>query len=136
MNWLVLLSHAFNPLLVSINTAQMDEANTGGKSEPVLQAISILITSFVIYLLWLGVHFSVIELSGSEFDFDEFIGEGQGFAYFLPFMLGAVVLVLNCFVIPVLREEVSLMVARYLRGTLQFLGGYFMLINYLAWIAR
>jgi hypothetical protein len=135
MNWLVLLSHAFNPLLVSIDISESDETQSNGKSTPISHSIAILITSFIIYLLWLGAHFAAIELFGSGFDFDEFIGDGQGYAYFLPFVLGAVILVLNFFVIPYLKTERQGLLARYLRGMCQFLGGYFMLINYLAWIA-
>jgi hypothetical protein len=136
MNWLVLLSHAFNPLLVSIDISDTDESKPNEVSEPFLKAIALLITSFIAYLLWVGAHFIVIELFGSGFDFDEFIGEGQGYAYFLPFILGGVILVLNYFVIPALQGDRPLLLVKYLRGVIQFFGVYFMLINYLAWIAR
>jgi hypothetical protein len=135
MTWLILLSHAFNPLLIAIALKQQDKEKTED-SDGLAAVFTGLITSFLLYLFWLGVHFLVIKIIGSNFDFDGFIGVGKGIAYFLPFLLGVVILLMDALIQPRLRVENIQLLLSSLRSIILFFGIYFMLINYLAWIAK
>ncbi len=99
-------------------------------------AVSLVLTSFFIYLFWLGVHLLFMKIFGSPFDFDNFIGADKGIAYFLPFLMGLGMMINEFFLGSLFRSEKGLTMIRGLNGLFLFYGCYFMLVNYLAWIAR
>lgn len=135
MSWLLVV-HAFNPLLlfVGMNDGRSREADE--KAPSLEAAFASVLTSLFAYLFWLGGHFLVLKIAGADFDYAAFIGEGASAAYFLPFVIGGVMLVLGHAVKPRLRGDKSLAFADTFNGLLLFAGGYFMLINYLAWLAK
>jgi hypothetical protein len=136
MTWLILLSHAFNPLLLSIVLKQQYEEETATDSDSRANTFACVMTSFIFYLFWLAAHYLIMKIAGYKFDFDEFIGVDKGMAYFLPFMLGLVILMIDILVRPRLKLEKPLILVSNLRGITLFFGSYFMLINYLAWLAH
>lgn len=136
MSMLVLLAHAFNPLLLMVGIRQRsfpDDVRNGHLMEEVF---TVVLSSFLLYLLWLSGHFAVHEMAGTRFDYEHFIGEGESIAYFLPFILGFVMLVIEFLVRPRLRTQKGLAFANAIKGLLLFSGCYFMFVNYLAWIVQ
>ena len=134
MSWLILFAHAFNPLLLRIG---MVPAQTGKQAETKSEErFSIVLSSFFMYLLWLGAHFLVLSVAGAGFNYADFIGSTKGFAYFLPFILGFFMLIIEFVIRPRLRTETGQDLAGGLGGILFLSGCYFMFVNYLAWIAE
>jgi hypothetical protein len=136
MTWLILLSHAFNPFLIPIILTQQDQEKTVDDSGSFIRLYSAVLTSLLAYLFWLGTHFLIMKIMGSNFDFDEFIGVGKGIAYFLPFVLGGVILIIDTLARHRLRRENTQVLVSSLSSIIVFFGTYFMLVNYLAWIAN
>jgi hypothetical protein len=136
MTWLILLSHAFNPLLLSFVLKQQYGEETATDSGSLANIFPSVITSFIFYLFWLGAHYLIMKIAGYNFDFGEFIGVGKGMAYFLPFILGLAILMIDILALLWLKLEKSLVLVSNLRGITLFFGSYFMLINYLSWLAN
>jgi hypothetical protein len=136
MTWLIFLSHAFNPLLLSIVLKQQYEEETATDADNHTNIFASVITSLILYLFWLGAHYLIMKIAGYRFDFDTFIGMGKGITYFLPFVLGLVLLIIDYFVRPRLRLEYNQIVVNNLYTIILFFGMYFMLINYMAWLTE
>lgn len=134
MSWLIMLAHAFNPFLLAIILQQQNEEKTAD-SNRLAGIFAAVVTSFLCYLFWLGVHWLIMKMAGSSFNFDEFIGVGKGIAYFLPFVLGVVILMIETLILPQLKLEPIQTLVSSLRSIILLFATYFMLINYMAWIA-
>ncbi|MFA7620194.1 MAG: hypothetical protein WC012_14245 [Thiohalomonadaceae bacterium] len=136
MSWLILVAHAFNPLLLHIGMTRMRSRREASRRAVVAQDVFLTVfSSFLVYLVWLGVHWLWLSMVGAGLSFDRFVGADRGPAYFLPFMLGFLMLVLEFGVRPRLRAEQSLAFVGSLGTVLLVSGCYFMFVNYLAWIA-
>ncbi|MEJ2407341.1 MAG: hypothetical protein P8171_24310 [Candidatus Thiodiazotropha sp.] len=135
MSWLILFAHAFNPFLLLVSMNQQQEEENTQNIHRFENLFSMVLSSFLIYLVWLGAHFLVMTLAGSAFDYDDFIGVGKGVAYFLPFLLGLAMVVMECGIRPGLRSEKGQVFLHWFRGVFVFFGCYFMFVNYLAWLA-
>jgi hypothetical protein len=136
MSWLILFSHAFNPVLLLVGITSRRNGEDTERSPALENTFVTLLSSFFMYLVWLGAHYVVLKIAGSGFDYENFIGVGKGVAYFLPFMLGFVMLVIELIIRPGLKTETSMALVSSFTSLLIFFSSYFMFVNYLSWIAN
>jgi hypothetical protein len=135
MSWLILFIHAFNPLLLTIFSSQLKNRESAQDLQATEYVSDTILSSFIAYLFWLGAHFLVFKIIGNDFSFDDFIGVDKGGIYFLPFMIGLALMIFDFIIYPKLKTEKALVLSVTLRNTLVFFGSYFMLVNYLSWLA-
>ncbi len=133
MYWLILISHAFNPFLVLllINLENSHDKKYAIKSP--LDVISHILSAFMVYMLWLGLHYA---FTASSFSFDEFIGVGQGWHYFVPFFIGVFMMFHATVIRPTLKSENVKKAHFSFIVLISFVGIYFMAINYFIWLSR
>jgi hypothetical protein len=136
MSWLILFSHSFNPVLLLVGITSRRNGEETERAPTLENTFVTVLSSFFMYLVWLGAHYIVLKIAGSGFDYEDFIGVGKGVAYFLPFMLGFVMLVIELIIRPGLKTETSMALVSSLTSLLIFFSSYFMFVNYLSWIAN
>jgi len=131
----MLISHAFNPLLILM---LINLENTHDKKYAIktpLNIVSHVSSAFMVYMLWLGLHAIVLWVVSGDFDFDRFIGVNQGLHYFVPFFIGVFVMLHTSVIKPALKSENVKQVHFSFIVLISLIGIYFMLINYLVWLA-
>ena len=136
MSWLLFLSHGFNPfiLMLHIKNSKNDESDREkGAVENIFETV---LATVMMYAVWLGGHYLVLKFKGTESAIYSFMGADKGLAYFLPFILGAVLLVNEYIIRPKIQAAKSLAVVSLLSNLFVLFGCYFMLVNYLAWLAE
>jgi hypothetical protein len=130
---LILLSHAFNPLIIAFYISLRNKTDTGTRRN--LQpddVIVIILSSWLIYFIWLAVHFLGAWMTGRSFSFPVFIGTYQGTHYFFPFMGGLTIIFAESVLRPILRAPMAIEIYRAVYVLIVFLSSYMMLVNYLA----
>lgn len=135
MLWLIFIAHAFNPLILAIGIGLLRQEFQQNKTIQVSSVIGLVFGSLIIYLLWLATHFGIIFIQGKSSDFEELIGMGQSFHYFLPFLIGVVMIINELIIRPMIRQDKYLAANQGMVLLLICFGSYTMFINYIAWIA-
>ncbi len=133
MSWILVLLHSCNPLLMLVYTKQLenDEKERGKLAE----CMGGLIFGLMAYAFWSLAHLVVSNMNGKEFDWGVFAGIGQGVRFFLPFVIGLIILVDGIFVRPLLADYPRAKEARGLLLSISLFAGVFtMLVNYLHWL--
>jgi len=133
MFWLILISHAFNPffVLLLINLENSHDKKYAIKNP--LDIISHILSAFMVYMLWLGLHYV---FTFSSFNFDRFIGVGQGVHYFIPFFIGVFMMLQATIIKPALKSESVKKAHAGFIALLALAGIYFMAINHFIWLSR
>ncbi len=135
MTWLVFISHAFNPLIMTIGLGILRSEYLRDKKVRVTTVIGLIISSLMIYILWLGFHYGITFIGGTDFNFMHFIGVGQGIQYFLPFIISAAVLINESVIRPLIKTEAFLTANDGFLVLMILVGSYTLLVNYMAWIS-
>ena len=131
MSWLILIAHAFNPLVLAIGIGLLRQKFQQNKTIQVSSVIGLLFGSLFIYLIWLAIHFGIISVQGKSFEFEAFIGVGQSFHYFLPFLIGALMIINESIIRPMIQQDKYLTANQGAVVLLICFGGYTMLVNYI-----
>ena len=131
MFWLILIAHAFNPLVLAIGIGLLRQEFQKNRTIQASSVIGLLFGSLFIYLLWLAIHFGIISVQGNSFDFEAFVGVGQGFHYFLPFLIGALMIINESIIRPMIQQDKYLAANQGLVVLLIGFGCYTMVVNYI-----
>lgn len=136
MSWLIFLSHGLNPFILMLHITNSKNNESGRAKGGVECIFETVLATIMLYAVWLGVHYLVLKINGAESAIYSFMGVDKGLAYFLPFILGAVLLVNEYIVRPKIKSDERLATASLLSIVLVLFGCYFMLVNYLAWLSE
>ena len=135
MTWLIFISHAFNPLIIAIGLGALRSEYRRERRVRVSTVVGLTISSLVIYLFWLALHYVMTLVTDIEYNFSIFIGVDQEIHYFLPFLIGALLVINESVIRPLLKIETYLAANDAFLILMIFFGSYFMLVNYIAWIS-
>ncbi|NNE63448.1 MAG: hypothetical protein HKN34_05145 [Gammaproteobacteria bacterium] len=135
MTWLIFISHAFNPLIIAIGLGALRSEYRRERRVRVSTVLGLTVSSLLIYLIWLALHYALTFVSDIEFNFSIFIGVDREVHYFLPFLTGALLVINESVIRPLLKMKTQLAANDGLLILMIFFGSYSMLVNYMSWIS-
>lgn len=135
MTWLIFISHGFNPLIIAIGLGALRSEFRRERRVRVSTVVGLTISSLLIYLIWLALHYALTYVTDVEFNVSIFIGVNREIHYFLPFLTGALLVINESVIRSLLKTKAQLAANDGLLILMIFFGSYSMLVNYMAWIS-